>query len=661
VEWTVQPDGSLRRVAEKLHHWHRSGKLPAGSRGFLSHWGVVHYCAWFCPEEKGFLDPRLSLFRDVVGDYEQICDALNLGVDPKERQPAGDWRSLLRARGITHVVLYDTSLRRLTPALRQLAIAEGDWTLLDIDGLALIAGWRDGARTLPRGVPPFESERLAFTTASQGEDEAMLPAAPARGPERGPRPDDFGSRFGKAIAPSPWQTEAAGVLLYSFEASEPQWRARHGFAWAAALPALPALSAGSLDGVLRLAVHIEQARRDEPQPPALPLLAVRAARSALAQNPDDANAYLLLGRAYLDLAARTPERLVLGRLPPLLELRHIQIAAALENALRRNPDSLSVHEDLASLYGGRGFLDAALKHRRAALRLARRDGAMPGEDSAAFARRLELRDHAVKQLEGIVIDRKNEFALQTRNLGSEPARKADIALRLGLARLALEDVLMPSSIVLLGGEGVRLQVRLQLMLGQIDPIRTQLQEPDWKAHKANLGFVDLRAGADSRETTAYRLPAYDWLLLCQAAAFGDYEQADAALQDLVKGLGGERAAKEVLKYQQSLSGIVASELGWSSQSQAWVMSLWTAQERRLQTTLLDGLSGAVMHQADLHVLAGMLSLERGRPRDAEKSFHAAVALSRLGSGTRHASAGRPLAETYVRLIEASRRQGAVQE
>ncbi|HTU19430.1 MAG TPA: hypothetical protein VMG10_15325 [Gemmataceae bacterium] len=655
VDWTVQPDGSLRRVAEKLRHWHRNGKLPAGSRGFLSHWAVVHYCAWFCPEEKGFLDPRLSLFRDVASEYEQICRALNLGLDREDRQPAGDCRALLRARGITHLVLYDSSLPRLAPALGQLAGAEGDWTLLDIDGLTLIAGWRDGARALPEGVPPFDGECLAFTTATEGEDETMVPAPPAPGPEHGPRPDDFWSPFGEAVAPSPWQTETAGVLLYYFEAGKPQRRLRHESAWSAALPGLPALSVGSLDGLFRLAVRIEQAQQGQRQPPALPLLAVRAARSALAQNPDDANAYLHLGRAYLDLAERTPERGVIGWLPPLFEMRHIQFAAALENALSRNPDSLPVHEELAELYGRRGFLDAALEHRRAALRLVRRAGAIPGENPAAFARRVEPRERAVKELERVVSDQKNAFALQTRNLGSEPRRKAEIALGLGLARLALQDVLMPSSMVLLGGEGIVLQVRLQMMLGQIDSIRTQLQEPSWKAHKANLGFVDLTKGADSRTTQAYNLPAYDWLLLCQAAAFGDYEQADAALHDLVEGFGGERAAERARKYQRSLLVLTASELGWLSQPQPWVMSGWTAQERLLQTVILDRLTRDVIRQADLHVLAGMLALERGRPLDAEKAFRTALALSRLGSGTRHASAGHPLAEAYVRLIEKVRR------
>src|SRR6185312_2505992 len=104
--------------------------------------------------------------------------------------------------------------------------------------------------------------------------------------------------------PSSWETDAAGVLLRYFEDRAPRQyeeRASHCIRWAAALPGLPALSAGALDGSLRLLLQIEQApfAPGDPgqQPPALPLLAIRAARLALAENPDDAIAYLRLGRA----------------------------------------------------------------------------------------------------------------------------------------------------------------------------------------------------------------------------------------------------------------------------------------------------------------------------------------------------------------------------
>lgn len=159
VAWTVQPDSSLRRSAERLHIWHQQGKLSVG-RGFLAHPDLVHYCAWFCPEEKGFLDRRLQLFGSVADTYEEICRALNLGLATPGSRPRDSWRSNLRDWGITHLVLYDPSLPRLFPSLQQLATEKSDWTLLEVEGQALLVGWRDGERTLPEGLPPFNAERL---------------------------------------------------------------------------------------------------------------------------------------------------------------------------------------------------------------------------------------------------------------------------------------------------------------------------------------------------------------------------------------------------------------------------------------------------------------------------------------------------------------------
>jgi tetratricopeptide (TPR) repeat protein len=660
VDWSIQPDSSLKHAAERLSLWHREGDLLQG-RGFLFHPGLVHYCAYFCPEEKGFLDQRLQLFHGVADDYEQICQALRPDIGGKDRPPVGDWRSLLRRHRITHLVLYDTSLARLAPSLKQLADSEKDWRLLEIAGQALLVGWRDGSQELPEGVPAFDADLLAFTEAAENFGKAMFPEAPARGPERAPRPGDFWSHFGKPIPPSPWETAAAGVLLHYFEDHEPVERQRRtirSFGWAAALPGLPALSANSLDATVRFVAHFEQAPLvlldTAQQSSALPFLAIRAARTALFQNPDDAPAYLSLVRAYLDLTARTPESIVMNALPPLGEMRHIQIVAALENVLRRNPDSLLAHEQLATLYEQRGFLDASLDHRRAALRLAQQAGPLPDEAPADFDQRMGQRKRVVTELERLVNDRKNEFLLQTRDLGSEPLRKAEIALSKGLAQVALDDILLTSSILLLRGEGITLQVRLQLMLGRVEAVRSQLQTEDWKANKAKLGMVTLFAPGDST-LPSYRLPGYEWLLLCQSAADGDYQQTDAALHDLVEGLGGKRATEEIRKYQQSLPLLTASELGWSSQPQCWWMSRRLNQERLLQTSVLINFSRSVAQQADLHVLAGMLALERGRPQDAEKAFLSAKALSGLLSDHRRFSAGLLLAETYLRILFAVHR------
>jgi tetratricopeptide (TPR) repeat protein len=666
VDWAVQPDSSLRRVAETLHLWHQQGKLGSG-RAFLYHPGLVHYCAYFCPEEKGFLDQRLPLFREVAGEYAEICQAFG-PVPLSGGNPIFDLRSRLRDWNITHLVLYDPVLLRLLPALAQVSNAQSDWTLLDIDGQALIVGWRDDDESLPKGVPLFDAERLAFTTASANEQESMWAEAPGQGPGRGPRPDDFWLNFGKAIAPSPWQTEAAAVLLNYFRVRAP-YETQRRFDWTLGLIGAPALSSGSLDGLMRLAVHIGQAPSDpldlRQQPPALPLLAVRAARQALSENPDDGNAYLQLGLAYLHLARQTPENLVSGLLRPLAELRHIQIAAALEQFLKRDPnsrESLSAHQELAFLYEGRfppilnpPFLDAALEHRRAAVKLARQIGPFPGEDADAFARRLDQSERDVQDLDRLVSDRKNEFALRTRNLGSEPYRKAELAVRMGLARLALEDVLMPSSIVLLGGEGIRLQVRLQLMMGQMDLIREQIHNPDWKTNKANLGFIKLEMPGNT-VAAPYYLPAYEWLLLCETAAAGDYEEAHTVIKEQLRTVSKRQLPSVVRDLRNQMVRMLGLEIALRASPQVVVRAL--LQQLRLEMTdhlprLIELMKEQTRTQVMLHVIAGMLAVERGRPQEAKQAFGQAHDLSRQGPEPLVNDPGASLADSYLRIMESS--------
>jgi tetratricopeptide (TPR) repeat protein len=673
VDWAVRPDGSLRRVAETLHLWHGQGKFGIG-RGFLYHPSLVHYCAYYCPEEQGFLDLRLPLFRDVAGPYEDICQALIPSLTSGRIESSSGWRSRLRDWGITHLVLYDPELRHLVPALRQLANEKGTWTLLDIDGQALILGWRERNGNMPQGVKPFDAQRLAFSTAVANEHEALLAEAPGQGPQRGPRPDDFWAHFGKAIAPSPWQSEAAAVLLDYFELHAP-YEIEKRFHWAIALLGMPALSSGSMDSLMRLAAHLGHAPPNPlslaEQSPALPLLSIRAARQALAENPDDANAYLQLGLAYLALARQTPENVDLDLMRPFAELRHIQIATALENALRRDPNSLHslrAHEELAMLYAGRfppflnpPFLDAALEHRRAILHLLRRIGPVPGEAADAFARRLREGERNIQELERAVSDRKNEFSLRTRSLGSEPYRKAELALRMGLGRLALEDVLMPTSIVLLGGEGIRLQVRLQLMLGQLDLVRDQLHSADWKANKANLGLITLEMPGNTAAPT-YELPAYEWLLLCQTAADGDYDRAQADVKEQLRLMSQQQQqlALSRRELRSRITRILRMEIALRATPQIVARGMVEQVRTEMTSQLAEQLrcydeveKQHIRTGVMLQVVAGMLAMEQGRPQQAKQAFRQALSVSRQGQDPSASAPGVSMTQTYLRLLEAA--------
>src|SRR5262249_46264079 len=90
----------------------------------------------------------------------------------------------------------------------------------------------------------------------------------------------------------------------------------------------------------RLALFFQQrwTRSQDDTPPALLSLGVRAARRALADNPADAQAYLVLGQCYLRLIHDTRER-AWGRLfPELVQLRYAQASAALHQAVSLKPN-----------------------------------------------------------------------------------------------------------------------------------------------------------------------------------------------------------------------------------------------------------------------------------------------------------------------------------
>src|SRR5207248_3342242 len=94
---------------------------------------------------------------------------------------------------------------------------------------------------------------------------------------------------------------------------------------------------GTLAGRLGISPVGFLSLRDQGPAEAL-LLAVRAARRALAVNPDDAGAYLLLGEAYLRLARQTREQGWRTFLPVLADIRRVQALTALEQAVLLRPD-----------------------------------------------------------------------------------------------------------------------------------------------------------------------------------------------------------------------------------------------------------------------------------------------------------------------------------
>jgi tetratricopeptide (TPR) repeat protein len=432
--------------------------------------------------------------------------------------------------------------------------------------------------------------------------------------------------------------------------------------YAAGLAGLAAPGLGSGATTLALLFPMERAdlfladRHD--RPPHLPLLAVRTARQALAVNPDDANAWLRLGQAYLILFRGTGERRRAATPEQhwqLLEvLRHVQAATALENALKLNPDLEAAHRALAELYAERAYLDLALEHGRETLRLARRT-LQDGKATEELQARLKDEERKVQALDELVRDRRNEFAIHSRPLTANPLLRARLAVRLGLARVALDDILWQSSVQLFRGEGARMELELMLMVGRALEVRTMLDDEEVQQSRDVLGEAELPAPLLPGYPPSYFLPSYEWLRFYQAAATGDYGNAygkpDSPLVKLLRQL--EAMEKGDLQQRQQtrrdLPVTLAAEVGMGASPSA-LLSRYLVVNTRQRMIYYLGQEAQLAHfprllRADLHTLGGLLALEQGRVAVAGEFFRAALAVG----GTDH-FAGRPLAAAFLERI-----------
>jgi hypothetical protein len=682
VAWGVEEEPSLRRAAETLHEWRRQKLLPEGVRVFAASPEAAHYAAWFAPGERQFLDHRYQLFGGAARDYEAVCRALLPDLVPArgtDGERGGDWRAVLRGHGAGVVLFYDRDPQRLFAVLRRLANDPEHWTPLCLAGQALIAGWNEAGP--PGGFSPlaFDADRLAFGPQDERARWA-LPAAPERGPEKWPARRDLWARLARPPAPPSWESAAATTYLHYADDSEAGQRQRQ-------LQAALGGYAASLTGVLALPDALPQAAfqlaasrdllfpprdtttflvRDQlgpffarvvDRPPALELLAVRAARRAVAANPEDANAWLRLGHAYLLLRNVTCEHSSRGQLPPLAQLRHVQIVTVLEQAVRLDPDLEAAHSELAYLYGERNFLDQSLEHRRQEVRLTRRSGRQPGETDEQYVTRLEVLDKDTAKLADEVQARRKAYDAAAASFQGDRVAKARAALRLGLARVAADEVLLPSPADLLGAPGIKLELELLLSLGRTQDVRLILGDRG-VAGKHQLGYHDLppprTADGGFVYPFPYRWPTYEWLHALATAAAGDYGQAREGLREIRARVRADqdqpRQERRGLERDAPLlvSGLLSEPPPFLPAFRAQVLGRLLDKRARAEA----GERTLRAHEADLGVLEALLALEQGDTEAARSAFAEAQELCAPAAGPAIPFAGRPIAAAYLEKLSA---------
>ncbi|HVS37545.1 MAG TPA: hypothetical protein VMS17_18425 [Gemmataceae bacterium] len=638
VAWGVEINPSLRRAAETLYRWRQDGRLGEAERSFCLHPDAACYCAWFGPKdhpekfrgEKSFVDARFSLFSGAADDYVAVCRGLDPSLAPGVplARPGPNWREVLSDHHVAVAVLYVPEPGSVLSVLGPLYDNSGDWTLLSIDGQAAIVGWNP-ARNDYFPQLRFDPGRLAF-----GPPDEEAPPAPGRGPGRDPYEPGLLSHLGRPAVPA-WESAAAQVemMLFKDPYTPDQRRANDrvyltsggGFAGLPGLLAGGGAPAGLSAAVRTVAIQDIRTELLE-KPPDLALLAVRAARRAIAADPDDANAYFQLAQAYLALHNETAEHSHSAGYAPLAMLRHVQIVTALRQALILNPDLEAAHQFLADQYlemRPTPFRDLALEHRSAQLQLARRFGRGATESADAFKQRISQIEAQELSLRNQVQDARELCVIRFKSIGDDPLAKARTALDLGLASTALDDVLMKARVEVYGADVAHQELELLVLTGRSREAKDLLDEEQMRVNKVKLMTYNVAFGGDAG--AAYVFPTYEWLLACAGAAVGDYDQAEAALEVTEAFLEARQLA-----HPAAYAGSVAADVGAPAGGVPGPAALAWLGRRMKQTQALyeEAYHSQQVQRADVLTLTALLDLERGAPDKALRRFQRSIALSR---------------------------------
>ncbi|MBO0699311.1 MAG: hypothetical protein J2P46_13020, partial [Zavarzinella sp.] len=459
--WAVETPPALERGAEAVARWHAEGRFGANARGLHLSPETAFAFSWFCPEDKPVRDPALTA---------ELLSGPDGGRDG------------LRAAGVDHLIIYDADRARLSDILRRLFADPDQFPLLLWQGDLAVFGWRDpaaGTAADPRrGVRP-DFDRLAL---HPGPGEK----APATRPTGDPEPRRWWEALWEPVPPRPIDRDVAVLHVLQADAVRDSAQARHEAAWhVTQLAGLvgSAAAGGGATGCLDMSTRLNLIRppervamvlhpafvlaRDD-APMAVLYLAVRAARRALAVNPQDAVALATLGEAYRQLHYGTRERAWGRQLPELAQLRRVQAVVALRQAVTLNPGLDQAQFSLGNLYQESGYLDLALKHWRAGAAAARKAPPPPGMDPVQYRERVAEVERQVGRLADVVAERERQYLRDAADL-----RVLDRAARardLGLVGRAM-DVLLNSDISAFGAAGMHLELELLLRTGRVREVR----------------------------------------------------------------------------------------------------------------------------------------------------------------------------------------------
>ncbi len=654
VTWGVDFDPTWELMARQLRAIHEKA---GGLRFFAYAADVAHYCAWYCPEVKGCFDLRFGLFQGMAAEYARVQRELRVQAEKyfRERAPADypEWKALAKKRDINAVVLRDPSVRgfgNLEWLMQRLCLDARRWPLLYADGRNLVFGWRAA-----REDGPFDTLALDLNMLAFGPQHVR---APDQGPDRELKAANFLARFALGPAPRPLDADRSRWYFnYNryFLGSMPSWGWPYLGGWWLGCWAVPTGLCGVAPGsVLQIGAlgmdlwfspqFVRNGRaflKEDQGVPAAVVLAMRAARRAVADNPLEPEAHLAVF-----LAAEAASEFVedywtstVGGAPRAFrtELRLLQRIAALKNVVALAPTDANMHGVLKQIYLQHNYLDVAVEH--AALEVKHLDRLRPATSDKtvlkAFSEQKKAREEELKLFNRELQERRNAYELRAAR--KDALQKYEIALvrpyrehqgrtePIGLAYKALEGLNVDAAVLKkMDPFEVRAlgltQMKLLLMLGRSAEVRDALREKN------------------VREVLGDALPYIETMA---AAVAGDYLTLEKSLTELeTTSVGPQKFGHlfiAILIPDQTLAG------------PARVLSTWNCCSRFLTVEQQVSLA-----QAQFRLLRGIFALEHGEVASALRPFQEVLDL--VPADLTYAFPERRIAERYAALILAQQKK-----
>ena len=584
--WGYDPNPSWARSGEVIKGWVKAGLLKATPIVSVSSQNMATMLGWLHPEIRFVVDPALS------------------GEDPKS-QPG---RSA-NARGRSDLILVlDLDRARWVNSASRMILAMPDWNLVGWEGsMALFAP--NSLKSLPALTP--ESSLYKISSNSPIEDNYRDSATPISG---------AGNWWRTYLdADASWTPDRDfAELCFIFAAKEGRLAPGRALpSWVGAQASATLLAAATwvggsapLDATLRL--QMPGPVRGPETPPNTPLkpvegwvlslqeqfafamakpspapiyLAIQSLRKASLRHPDDAQARLLLGKAYLALSTDTLERNWGANLPGLTQLRKVQAARAFAEAARLAPDLAEVHLRLGMQYREFGYLDFALEQLRKHEEIMAQMGPPPRVDPGEYLRQMRENSKQLDAMEAEVKLRRDQWHKESDGLRVYDRVRS--AMGFGLAREALM-MLLASDVAAFGTNGLQLEIQLLLFTGAADQVEKWTES-------------DILNSVNTNQ--------FHWSRVQALAALGQYGSARGECQSLAFPL--EKVAED--QAPRILAGLVISQaildrIGPDLGLGGWVNQAFTGQ---LSQRKVEGLAENFRTEADSLALAGLLAVEGG--------------------------------------------------